>query len=381
MRVDIVGGGPAGLYAAILLRSRGLADQVTVYERNPPGATFGFGIVFSGSTLANLKAADEASYRRIADVSLTWTDVIVGHPDETVRIGGNDFAGVARLAFLEALQARCRELDVDLRFEAEVTDPTVLEMADLLIGADGVGSVVRDWHRDAFDPSLDERRNLYIWLGTAQRFDGLAMLFRRAPAGTFIAHAYAYGPEGSTFVVECAPETFQAAGLHERSERDALAYLADVFAEDLNGQPLMARGYRWIRFIMLQNAQWHHRNVVLLGDALHTAHFSIGSGTKLALEDAIALAEAVEAEGAIPQALARFQSTRQPPVEAYQAASLSSLKWLEHVDADLDLDPLAFAYKLMTRSGRVDDVSLSRRDPDFFAALADAGLVQAENTP
>jgi 2-polyprenyl-6-methoxyphenol hydroxylase-like FAD-dependent oxidoreductase len=370
MRVGIVGGGPAGLYLAILLRRRRLASSVTVYERNAPGATFGWGIVFSGRTMANLEHADPESHRRIRKAAVEWDDVVVQLQGETVVIGGNHFVGVERLAFLRALQERAEELGVDVRYETVCDDPAGLASdSDLLAGADGVGSVVRSAWAPAFEPRLDERRNLYAWLGTPARFGGLTMAFRTVPAGTFVAHAYNYSADLATFVVECDPGTFERAGLARMPEPEALAYLAGVFAAELDGRPLLGRDFRWIRFIHLANRHWHTGNVVLLGDALHTAHFSIGSGTKLALEDAIALTDALGATSGIPEALSAWEEARRPQVESYQDAALTSLKWLEDLGADLQLAPIPFALKVMTRSGRLDMERLRQRDPAFVAAV------------
>jgi anthraniloyl-CoA monooxygenase len=305
----------------------------------------------------------------IRDRAVTWTDVIVGHQGERVHVGGNDFAGIGRLAFLDALQQRCASLGVDVRYETAVADPRSLQAADLVVGADGVRSTVRGAFEASFGPELDERHNPYVWLGTTQRFPGLAMLFRPSAAGLFIAHAYEYGPEGSTFVVECSLETWRRAGLDRLGEAEALALLEAVFAADLEGAPLRAKDYRWLRFILLRNRTWRHENVTLLGDALHTAHFSIGSGTKLALEDAIALADALAAAPDAAAAIDRYAEARRPDVEAYQAASLESMRWLETLDADLALDPVRFAYRVMTRSGRVSADTLRRRDPEFMARL------------
>ena len=373
MRVAIIGGGPAGLFAAILLRSRGLAKEVVVFERSRPDATFGFGIVMSGATLANLRAADPASHAAIAAGSVAWTDVIVGHPLESVRVGGNDFVGLSRLRFLRALQARSADAGVELRFEEEVTDPDSLD-ADLVIGADGVRSVVRSFYAEHFGPRLDEGANPYIWLGTARVFDGLAMIFRPTEHGVFVAHAYEYGALGSTFVVECSQAAWKSAGLDRLSENAALGYLQGVFEQDLSGAALVAKDYRWIRFLQVANKHWSYERTALLGDALHTAHFSIGSGTKLALESAIALVDALDAAPSVPRALALFETGRRPAVEAFQAASFESMRWIESVEPDLSLSPVAFSYRLMTRSGRLDDDRLRRKDPAFFAALEETRL-------
>jgi 2-polyprenyl-6-methoxyphenol hydroxylase-like FAD-dependent oxidoreductase len=341
-----------------------------VFERNAPDATFGWGIVFSGRTMANLAQADPPSHAAFMGIAQSWDKVVVQLQGRTVSVGGNDFVGVERLAFLNALQARAAELGVVIHYRSPVAHPEALAGdAHLLVGADGVGSVVRAAWADKFAPSLDERKNRYTWLGTPARFDGLTMAFRTVAEGTFIAHAYNYSPEMATFVVECDPGTFARAELDHLPESDALAYLARVFAEELGGRPLLGRDYRWIRFLHLANRHWHTANVALLGDALHTAHFSIGSGTKLALEDAIALCDALERHPEVADALPAWELARAPAVGAYQDAALTSLKWLENLGDDLELDPIPFALKVMTRSGRLDMERLRERDPEFVAAV------------
>src|ERR1044071_2500570 len=285
MRINVIGGGPAGLYLALLMKRHGVAREVVVYERNPPGATFGWGVVFSGRTLRNLREADEVSHRRITESFETWDNVDVVLRDSRVTIRGNDFSGIARIKLLNILQERCAELGVDLRFDTAVEDVDALAgECDLLVGADGVGSVVRERSADGFKPTLAEGRNKYIWYGTRRLFHGLTLTFREAEAGVFAAPPYTLSKELSTFIGGGDEETGRPAGLDSVSDAESREYLGRVFARDLEGEELLSNNSRWINFLLVKNARWFRRNVVLLGDALHTAHFSIGSGGKLALQ-------------------------------------------------------------------------------------------------
>jgi anthraniloyl-CoA monooxygenase len=368
MKINVIGGGPAGLYFAILMKARDAGHEVAVFERNARGSTFGWGVVFSDKTLTYLRDNDEPSYREITRAFATWDNVDVVHRDERVTIRGNKFSGIARLKLLDILQARAEELGVALHFQEEVADVDVLRDCDLLVGADGVNSTLRERHRNRFEPTLSLRSNKYIWYGTRRLFHGLTLTFRENRDGMFAAHSYKFDAETSTFIVECDPETWDAAGFDAKSDEETRAYLGEVFARDLGGHELLSNNSKWINFLLVKNARWHFENVVLLGDALHTAHFSIGSGTKLALEDSIALSRAFAQTPDVRAALAEFERARRPIIEEYQRAAYESLVWFERMRDYAHLAPLQFAFSLMTRSKKIDYENLRRRDPNFVAA-------------
>ena len=370
MKIAIIGGGPAGLYFAILMKKYDPAHQITILERDGPNDTFGWGIVFSDQTFSYLSDNDHDSYVNITNACETWDNVDVVHKQQKVTIRGNKFSGIARIAFLNILHKRCQDLGVDLRFRTNVTqvDDVARSGYDLVVGADGANSLVRKQYSEFFQPSVDVRKNKFIWLGTNQLFNGLTLTFREHEAGLFISHSYKFNKTTSTFIVECPPDTWARASPDKMSDEQTCPYLADVFKADLGGYPLLSNNFvKWLNFPLVKNAHWSHRNIVLLGDALHTAHFSIGSGTKLALEDSIALFKCFEANQDVETALAEFQKARKPIVDDLQQAALESLLWLENIQEDLWLDPLPFAYKLMTRSKKIDYEKLKKRDPQFIA--------------
>jgi len=367
MKINIIGGGPAGLYFAILMKKANGAHQITIYERNGPDDTFGWGVVFSGKTLANLRAADEVSHAEITREFEAWDNVDVVHRDDKVSIHGNSFSGIARLQLLKILQRRAEELGVDVEFHSEIHDVEALRQdCDLLLAADGVNSTVRLRYAERLQPELDVRANRYIWYGTGQLFHGLTLTFRENNAGVFAAHSYKFNRTTSTFIVECDPLTWENAGFETMNADQTLDYLGEVFTQDLNGHKLLSNNSKWINFLLVKNRNWFYENVVLIGDALHTAHFSIGSGTKLAMEDAIALADSFQQTSNVSEALAHFAETRRPVIEDYQSAAFESMRWFENAASYMHLSPMELAYLLMTRSGRVTYHDLKRRSPEFI---------------
>jgi anthraniloyl-CoA monooxygenase len=368
MKMTIIGGGPAGLYFALLMKKQNPAHKITVFERNGPDDTFGWGVVFSDKTLSYLREHDDESYFEITDSFEMWDNVDVVHKDEKITIGGNRFSGIARIKLLHILQNRCQALGVDLRFRTEIADIEAYADSALLVGADGINSTVRSFYQEHFQPDLSVGRNRYIWYGTNRLFHGLTLTFRANRDGAFAAHSYKFNKRTSTFIVECDEETWTRAGFERMTDEETRAYLGEVFAQDLQGHPLLSNNSKWINFVNVKNRHWSYRNVVLLGDALHTAHFSIGSGTKLALEDSIALSKAFHEASDVETALLEFERARKPVIEEYQEAAFESCIWFENFRSYMHLEPLPFAYSLMTRSKRIDYENLKRRDPLFIAA-------------
>ena len=379
-KINVIGGGPAGLYFAILMKRQDRSREIIVVERDGPDDTFGWGIVFSDQTFSYLEEGDRPSFQQIVAACEIWDNVDVVHKGERITIRGNRFSGIGRLKFLGILRERCRELGVDLRFHTNVDDVEPYRDCDLTVGADGANSAVRRAYQDFFKPSIDVRKNKYVWLGTNQLFHGLTLTFRENEAGHFIAHSYKFDETTSTFIVECDEATWQRAGFDKKGGAETCAYLRRVFEDDLEGHELLTNNFvRWVNFPLVRNRSWSHENVVLLGDALHTAHFSIGSGTKLALEDSIALAKCFAEQPDVTGALREFERTRRPVVEALQDAAFSSLLTLENIVEDWELEPLPFAYKLMTRSGRVTHEKLKKRDPEFALAYEEWRRLNGES--
>ncbi|MGH2673219.1 MAG: FAD-dependent monooxygenase, partial [Actinomycetota bacterium] len=340
--------------------------EVTLLERNPPGATYGWGVVFSDRTLAEFREADQQTFEEITQRFVLWDAIDIHYRGEVVRSGGHVFAGIARVALLDLLRRRCEELGVDLRFEQELSGLTELGEHDLVIAADGVRSLVRDHLEKAFRTGIEHGTARYIWFGTDRVLDSFTFIFRDNDHGFFQAHAYPFDGETSTFIVETDQETWQRAGLDRASEAESISYCERLLGEELRGHRLMSNGSEWITFPTVSNKTWRHENVILVGDAAHTAHFSIGSGTKLAMEDGVALARALERyPGDLAHALSDYEMERRPVVERFQEAARESRSYFENTRRYRHLEPMPFAFHLLTRSGRIDYGNLRTRDPRY----------------
>lgn len=367
MRVLVVGGGPAGLYFAGLLKRSFPDYSITVLERNRRGATYGFGVVFPEAALGYLGDADKVSHARIVAALETWRDLTLVHRDRRVIIDGNGFSGIARLELLRLLEEFCREPGVILRHGVEAR-PGDLVGFDLVVGADGINSSVQLAGARVFKPRVDTLTNRFIWYGTKQVFDTLTLTFRSDEHGHYVAHHYRYSPEMSTFIVECDDATYNAVGFGTMSDGESQAYCERLFGADLGGNTLISNNSAWRQFPVSRVEKWVDGNRVLVGDALRGVHFSIGSGTRLALEDAIALWRAIlEFPNDVHEALRAFETARRPVVEKLLAAAAGSYGWYEEIARHMRLDPLDLAYEYMTRSGRVDEARLRRIAPRFMA--------------
>jgi anthraniloyl-CoA monooxygenase len=369
MKVAIIGGGPAGLYAAILLKKQRPGAEIAVYERNRPDDTFGFGVVFSDATLDNFEKHDLPSYRRITQEFAYWDDIAVHFRGTVHRVGGNGFCGCSRRKLLLILQERARELGVVLHFETDIDDEARFADADLILLADGINSRFREKYIDHFQPEIDLRTNMFAWMGSTRPLDAFTFIFQETEWGPFIAHAYQYEAGHSTWIFETDPTTFERAGLKGLDETQSAARMAEIFGWFLDGHPLLTNRSMWRNFPMIRSKRWVKGNMVLLGDAKASAHFSIGSGTKLAMEDAIALADALQGAPSIQAALELYEQGRREEVEKTQHAADVSLVWFEHVDRFWDFDPVQFAFGVMTRSKAITYDNLKLRAPDFVAEV------------
>ena len=371
MKIHVIGGGPAGLYFSILMKKAWPAAQITVFERNRPDDTFGFGVVFSDQTLETFEGYDAESYRAITNNFAYWDDIEIHFKDTVHRIGGNGFCGCARTTLLRLLTERARALGVKLKFQCEVSDiDTARREADLVVAADGINSRVREKYAEAFQPSVDLRPNKFCWMGSTRPLDTFTFFFRETEHGIFIVHCYQYEPGRSTWIFETDPETFTRAGLDKLDEAASAKFFENLFATELAGHKLITNRSMWRNFPTIRCEKWIAGNVVLIGDAKATAHFSIGSGTKLAMEDAIALYEAFRVSGGdVAKALAHYETNRREEVEKTQHSADVSLVWFEHVRRFWQMHPTRFAFGLMTRSKAITYDNLALRAPEFVAEV------------
>jgi len=384
MRIAIAGGGPGGLYLAALMKGLDPRHEVTVWERNAPDDTFGFGVVFSDETLGGIEGADPVVHEQMECRFARWTDIDVALTDsggstERFTIGGQGFAAMSRKDLLRVLQERAAELGVDVRYRTPAPEVARLRAThDLVVAADGVNSAIRSGHAAAFGPDVDERVNKYIWLGTDLVFEAFQFFVKQTPWGTMQIHGYPYSAAGSTFIVEMHERVWRAAGFDETehvafppgaSDEHAVARIKEIFADELRGHQILTNNSKWLNFRTVRNERWHDGNLVLLGDAAHTAHFSIGSGTKLAMEDALALAACLHEHPSVEAALDAYQGERKPVVESTQRAAQASLEWFENIGMYAAQEPAQFAFNLLTRSRRITFENLRERDEEFAARI------------
>ena len=378
MKIAVIGAGPAGLYFSLLAKKHYPAHEIDVYEQNAEGATYGWGVVFSDVGLAFLKDADAQFFNEFTAHHEKCDYMEVVHRGVHVQIHGNHFSRTSRIDMLDTLEKACARAGVRIHFGRRINDTAaLLADVDLVVAADGGNSAVRTRLAEHFQPSFEKRRNKFAWYGTRQRFHPVSLIFRETPHGVFIAHSYQYSADLSTFLVEVDPDTWKNAGLDAASEEDSRRHCARVFGAELGSNELLGNRSLWFEANIVKNEHWTHGNIVLLGDALRTVHFSLGSGTRMAMQDAIALQQGLAAHpDDLAAAFRAFESSRRPASSSFQAAAAKSLDWYENVAGKLHLDPVAFAYDYMRRTGQVSHDDLKRRDPFFTASresLAAAG--------
>ncbi|WP_423126224.1 bifunctional salicylyl-CoA 5-hydroxylase/oxidoreductase [Kocuria palustris] len=385
MKIAIIGGGPGGLYFAALMKQLDPEHQVTVWERNAADDTFGFGVVFSDETLGGIGNADTVIAEGMAERFARWSDIDIHFRGERTTVGGQGFAAMGRKDLLRLLQQRCEQLDVDVRFSTMAPDVEQLSAEyDLVLAADGLNSATRNRYPEVFRPSLDPRKSKYIWLGTDLVFEAFKFFVKETEWGVMQIHGYPYSDQGSTFIVEMHEDVWHAAGFDASesqqfppgvSDEESVDRIREIFADELEGHQILTNNSKWISFTTVRNENWRHGNIVLLGDSAHTAHFSIGSGTKLAMEDALALAACLHEHDDVAQALEAYETERRPVVESTQRAAQASLEWFETIGQYKDQDRTQFCFNLLTRSRRITYENLKLRDPEF-AAEVDAAFAR-----
>ncbi len=372
MDINVIGGGPAGLYFSIMMMKADPSHNIQVYERNDRGDTYGWGVVFSEGTLENLKEADRKTFDQITESFAFWDDLEIHYRDRVMRSSGHGFCGIARTHLLEILTRRAEELGTTVTFNQKIEDESRFSDSDLIVAADGISSDIREKHREVFQPDIDRRSNKFIWLGTEKSFDAFTFYFVETEHGWFIGHCYQFDDDLATFIVECTEETWKNAGIHNMSKQEGVEFCEDVFSEYLDGHRLMTNNPHvtgsdaWRNFIRVHNENWFHDNLVLLGDAAATLHFSVGSGTKLAMESAIALADCLQRHDGVRPALEEFDEEQRVEYLRLQSAARNSCEWFENIDLKVQLEPEQFAYSLITRSQRVWHEDLRERDREYL---------------
>ena len=367
MRIAVIGGGPGGLYFAYLWKKRHPGAQVDLFEQNAAGATWGFGVVFSEQALEFLRADDPETVDAIAPRMESWNNITLNLRGESVEIDGVGFSSIGRLELLGVLQQRVRAVGIEPRYDTLIQSVDELKGYDLIVAADGLNSLVRRSFEGDFGTSVSYSANKFAWYGTSKRFETLSQSFVETDRGAFNAHHYRYSPDMSTFLVECDRATWQRYGFADKTVEESRAICETVFANTLDGHPLASNKSVWRNFPWIWNEHWSFRNMVLVGDALHSAHFSIGSGTRLAIEDVIALVKALEAERDLTLALARYEAMRKPVVKKLVAAARASAAWYEQFPEHMKLGLMDFSYSYITRSGRIDEKRLRAMSPLFMA--------------
>jgi anthraniloyl-CoA monooxygenase len=366
MKITVIGGGPGGLYFSILTKKAMPHCQIDIYERNKPDDSFGFGVVFSDETLGEFLKRDMQSYELIRSKFAYWDDIIIARDGESVNIAGNGFCGCSRKTLLQLLQQRCLEEGVNLHFEQNVEDVSQFADSDIILATDGIGSSIRTKYQQEFGTKVELKKNRFVWMGSTKPLDAFTYFFRSTPHGTIVAHSYQYEEGMSTWIFECSDETWQKHGFEVTNEADTMAKIAEIFAVELDDHPLISNKSYWRQFPHVTNENWYHNNIILLGDAKATAHYSIGSGTKLAMDSAIGLSDAVIAHpNDVQAAFAQYDKTRRNTVEMIQYAAIVSLDWFENMDRHMQHTFQQFAFGCMTRSKKVTYENLRLRDSSF----------------
>lgn len=366
MKISVIGGGPGGLYFSILTKKALPQCQIDIYERNNPDDSFGFGVVFSDETLGEFLKRDMESYELIRSNFAYWDDIVVARDGQHVSIAGNGFCGCSRKTLLKLLHQRCREEGINLHFETEIPDESIFADSDIILAADGIGSTIRTKYEKEFGTNITLKKNRFVWLGSTKPLDAFTYFFRTTPHGVIVAHTYQYEPGMSTWIFECSDETWQKHGFEITNEQDTITKMQDIFKEELDGHALISNKSHWRQFPHVVNKNWYYKNIVLLGDAKATAHYSIGSGTKLAMDCAIGLSDAVIANPTnVQAAFNQYEKSRRNSVEMIQYAALVSLDWFENMDRNNQHSFYQFAFGCMTRSKKVTYENLQIRDKSF----------------